>query len=208
MQMSVVFVRHGETDANITDRLQGQSDVPLNASGLAQAELVARRLKDEKFDVIYSSDLSRAAVTAEKIAAGRPVIHTEMLREWYFGQWQGMSLQEITRQYPAEFQLFKSGSLDFLPPGGESAAEFLDRAEKFMEMLLKEHAGQRILCVSHGGFIKQTLKVVLKTRTFDALPACENTALAEYALRAPSCWQLVRWNDASHLTAFNRSTGW
>ncbi|MBR1953244.1 MAG: histidine phosphatase family protein, partial [Lentisphaeria bacterium] len=100
MLTTVCFVRHGETEANVTDRLQGQSDTPLNAQGLAQADLVAERLKDEPFDIIFSSDLSRALVTAEKIAAGRPVIPVKELREWHFGRWQGMLLQEILRDYP------------------------------------------------------------------------------------------------------------
>jgi probable phosphoglycerate mutase len=208
MTTAVCFVRHGETEANVTDRLQGQTDVPLNANGLAQAELIAGRLKDEPFDVIYSSDLSRALVTAEKIASGRPVIQSTELREWFFGDWQGMTLQEITARYPEEFQLFKQGSLDFVPPGGESSLEFLNRAERFMQMLAEKHAGQKILCVSHGGFIKQTLKVVLKIKTFDRLPACENTAVSRFCTQDGSRWQLVRWNDASHLKTFNRSTGW
>lgn len=208
MATTVCFVRHGETEANVTDRLQGQLDVPLNAQGLAQAELAASRLKNEPFDVIYSSDLSRAWVTAEKIAAGRPVIPAEELREWYFGDWQGMTLQEILHNYPEEFHLFKTGSLDFLPPGGESAAQFLERAGTFMQRLFREHEGKRILCISHGGFIKQTLKVVLGIRTFAALPACENTAVSRYATADGIRWQLVCWNDASHLESFNRSTGW
>ena len=208
MTTAVCFVRHGETEANVTDRLQGQSDVPLNALGLVQAETVAKRLKDEEFDVIYSSDLSRAFATAEKIAAGRPVIASTELREWFFGDWQGMTLQEITARYPEEFGLFKQGSLDFVPPGGESSREFLDRAGRFMQMLAEKHAGKRILCVSHGGFIKQILKFVLRIQTFDRLPACENTAVSRFATQDGIRWQLVQWNDASHLKTFNRSTGW
>lgn len=208
MLTTVCFVRHGETEANVTDRLQGQTDTPLNAQGLAQADLVAARLKDEPFDVILSSDLSRALTTAEKIAAGRPVIALEELREWHFGKWQGMLLKDILNDYAEEFRLFKSGSLDFEPPEGESAGRFLERAERFMGMLLREYSGKRILCVSHGGFIKQTLKVVLGLRTFRSLPACENTALCRYASKEGNPWQLVSWNDASHLKSFNRSTGW
>ena len=81
-------------------------------------------------------------------------------------------------------------------------------AEKFMDMLKSEYAGKRILCVSHGGFIKQTLKVVLGLRTFRRLPACENTAICRYAAKEGEFWQLVCWNDAAHLKSFNRSTGW
>ena len=130
MPVSVCFVRHGETDANITDRLQGQSDFPLNELGKAQAELVAERLKGEAFDVILSSDLSRALYTAEKIAAGRPIICMEALREWHFGKWQGLTRDEIISRYPEEFALFRRGSLDCSPEGGENAGDTEDEHEK------------------------------------------------------------------------------
>ena len=68
-QYTILYlVRHGETEANVTNTLQGQSDVRLNEKGIRQAQLVGKRLRDQHFDVILSSDLSRAAVTAAEIA--------------------------------------------------------------------------------------------------------------------------------------------
>ena len=78
---TIYLVRHGETEANVTNTLQGQSDVPLNANGVEQAQLAGRRLRSKPFDVIWSSDLSRAAVTAREIAGERTITYTPLLRE-------------------------------------------------------------------------------------------------------------------------------
>lgn len=77
----IYFVRHGETAENAGGVVQGQTDVPLNENGLIQARLVGERLKNEPFDVILSSDLQRAAITARSIANGREIIYTPRLRE-------------------------------------------------------------------------------------------------------------------------------
>jgi broad specificity phosphatase PhoE len=76
----VYFVRHGETDYNAVNRIQGQINIPLNEAGLRQAECAGERLKSKHFDVIYSSDLDRAMVTAQKIADGREIFPDERLR--------------------------------------------------------------------------------------------------------------------------------
>ena len=99
---TIYIVRHGETDANLYNMIQGQTDVPLNESGLKQAELVGRRLRNFPFDVIYSSDLSRAAVTAKNIAGEREVILTKELREWNLGAWQGKYLSDIAVEFADE----------------------------------------------------------------------------------------------------------
>ncbi|MBQ9500789.1 MAG: histidine phosphatase family protein [Lentisphaeria bacterium] len=195
---TVYFVRHGETDANAEGILQGDGDFPLNAAGLAQADAVASRLASWSFDGILSSDLVRARVTAEKIARGRSVAYTPILREWRFGDWQGRRIADLKDGSPAEFQLFAAGSPLFAPPGGESARAFRLRAEKVMEELARKHAGKTVLCVSHGGLLKQILKNVLCAQDCSPLPVCGNASLSCFRT-AGDRWQLVFWNDCSHL---------
>ena len=77
---AIYLVRHGETTANVSNVLQGQSDVPLNEQGLKQAALIGARLREKHFDFIASSDLSRAAVTAREIAGEREIFFTPLLR--------------------------------------------------------------------------------------------------------------------------------
>lgn len=195
---TVYFVRHGETDANIEGILQGQSDHPLNEAGLAQAEAVASRLASRSFDEILSSDLSRARVTAEKIARGRPVAYTPLLREWCFGDWQGRRIGDLKCEFSAEFQLFAAQSPLFAPPGGESADSFRLRAAQVLEELARKYAGKTLLCVTHGGLLKQILKNVLGAPDCPVLPACGNASLSCFRT-AGEHWQLVFWNDCSHL---------
>src|SRR3954463_7057704 len=97
--LRLFIVRHGITDWNQTMRMQGQSDVPLNAEGRDQAARIAERLTalDSPIDAVWSSDLSRAMETAEAIAArfGLPIRVSSHLREIMLGEWEGMNQEEI-----------------------------------------------------------------------------------------------------------------
>lgn len=209
MDLTIVyFVRHGETAANLTNTVQGQLDYPLDDAGLRQADAVAERLKDMKFDVIYSSDLSRAAATAEKISGGRKVIKDPALREWMLGEWQTRTIQDIKKLYPEEYRKFTNDDPDFVPSGGESSAGFRRRAADFLKKVHAECSGRTVLCVSHGGFIKQILKCVMGVETFGITPKCENTSVSAFATSDGVRWQLLFWNDHSHLEHFTSSSGW
>ena len=103
-ETTIYFVRHGQTAANATGVIQGQTDVLLDETGLAQAKLVGARLKKHHFDAIYSSDLTRAMVTAREIADGREIIATPQLREWHLGHWQSKNIEQIKIDYPEEYR--------------------------------------------------------------------------------------------------------
>ena len=201
MDTILYMVRHGETDANASGILQGHSDHPLNARGLLQAELAAERLKDESFDVILSSDLSRALVTAQKIAAGRTVTPMPELREWNLGTWQGYSLQQVRELFPEEYAPFAAGDPDAAPKNGESTNRILARVRSVLQLITQKYSGRKILCVTHGGVIKQALKVVLDLEKFNRSPVCENTSISRFLYGESNGWQLVSWNDHAHLNA-------
>ena len=197
---TVYVVRHGQTAANANATIQGQTDVPLDEVGLKQADLVGARLKNFPFDVIYSSDLCRAAVTAGKIANGRSVSLTPRLREWHLGHWQGKAIGEIKLKFPEEYSAFVSDDPDFRPAGGESSAEVQQRAGDFMQYLAKSHPGKKILCVSHGGFMVKVLKHVLQCEKFNKRPRMDNTSIAIFSTAdGGENWQLITWNDTAHL---------
>ena len=196
----VYFVRHGQTAANAGNIMQGQTDVLLDETGLLQADIVAARLKNFPFDLICSSDLSRALVTAKKIAAGREIIVTPQLREWHLGHWQGKSLDDIKTLYSDEFNFYLADSPEFTVVDGESSLEFKTRVENFMRKLVLDYPGKKILCVSHGGFITKVFKYVLQLETLPRRPRIFNTALSCFSTADNGrTWQLVFWNDASHL---------
>lgn len=137
-------VRHGQTDWNVEGRWQGQSDVPLNAVGLAQAETLAARLSGQRFAALYSSDLSRARQTAEHIAAqvNLPVRLDPRLREISHGEWEGLLVSEINRRR-AEQPAMRA-------PGGEAVQAVAERLTLALDDIAAAWPGERVLVVSHG----------------------------------------------------------
>jgi probable phosphoglycerate mutase len=117
-----VLLRHGQTAWNAERRFQGQSDIPLDATGQAQAQRAARLLAGLHPDMIVSSDLTRAASTAAPLArlTGLDVILDKDLRERHGGAWEGLTDAEIRQRYPAEHATWT-------PPDGEPGAAVADR---------------------------------------------------------------------------------
>ncbi len=152
------LVRHGETEWNRVGRAQGQADPPLNQEGRAQAEAVAARLAPVAFEAAYSSDLRRAAETAAPVVRGRdtPIVHRRDLREKSFGEWEGITYEEVRRRYPAMLAELFDERPAFAPPGGESDLELFARAAGAAARIAGRHAGTdgNILVVSHGGTLR------------------------------------------------------
>lgn len=153
--MRLILVRHGETAENAGDIHMGQADRPLNAVGHAQAAKVAQRLRDERIDVAYASDLMRARATAEAILAFHPhlALHLDRrLREKDAGIFNGRPRAELHAAYEAanDFPHFR-------PQDGESFHDLQTRAKTFYAFLLKHHPHDDVLVVSHGGFITTLL---------------------------------------------------
>lgn len=205
---TIYLVRHGETTANVTGTLQGQSDVPLNEKGLEQARLVAERLKYKHFDRILSSDLSRAAVTAKTIAGSRAVETFPILREWDLGAWAGLTMDEIAIKFPDEYEAVRSGDPEGKISGGESYREFNARAKKILQWLTESFPGKELLCVSHGGVIRSIFRAIMGAEAVKHIRT-DNTCICVIRYFHESCkWQIVTWNEISHLENQKLSTGW
>jgi hypothetical protein len=118
----LVLWRHGQTTWNAERRFQGQSDIPLDQTGLTQAERAARLLAGLRPDLIVSSDLIRASATAAPLArlTGLEVTLDKDLRERHGGGWEGLTDGEIRAQYPVEHATWT-------PPDGEPAIVVADR---------------------------------------------------------------------------------
>ena len=134
----IILTRHGETEWNANERIQGHTDIALNANGCAQADALAERLAGEKIDVIYSSDLSRAERTADPVRRRFPdaeFILTPELRERNWGALEGMNLEDIKSRNPKDAEILKTGAADYAPEGGESKNQVRARVEKFFTAL-------------------------------------------------------------------------
>jgi probable phosphoglycerate mutase len=156
------LIRHGETDWNAQRRWQGMADIPLNAQGEAQARALADYLAatDERFDLIISSDLSRARATAAPLAArfGLTPEADPRLREIAVGAFEGLSGEEVQTRYADEYRRMREDYLNFVFPGGESRKMVQARAyEALTELLARVEADdaavRHIALVTHGGVI-------------------------------------------------------
>lgn len=158
--MKLVLIRHCETDWNIANRMQGQTDTALNDNGRQQALDLCDQLEPLGFSRIFSSDLKRAVQTAQIISLrlGAPVRTDVRLRECNFGQLEGMTFSQVAAKYPhphlypakAEFYTSEKEPYDFTAFGGESKADVLKRHLEFIAELKNNHAAETILAIGHG----------------------------------------------------------
>jgi broad specificity phosphatase PhoE len=144
----IYVIRHGETDWNVEKRLQGHTDIPLNAEGEKQALQIKEKLEKIEFTAVFSSDLSRASQTAGIIMGEKreQVIKTTALRERYMGAWEG----RYAHEFHAELQEQKQSNV-------ESLLEVYNRLYSFIKMQAPFYLGFSILLVSHGGVLRALL---------------------------------------------------
>lgn len=160
----LILVRHGESLGNAVRRLLGHTDLDLSELGYRQAEATADALKDEKIDVIYSSDLLRAYNTAVPNAKihGLEIIPSENLREIMLGEWEGKSVDEIQEQYGDMYEKEWLGAFGtFRFPGGESTMEAGQRFYKECERIAYENLGKTILITAHAAVIRSFYSIVM-----------------------------------------------
>ncbi|MBK1644267.1 histidine phosphatase family protein [Thiocapsa imhoffii] len=150
---AICVVRHGETDWNVTGVLQGWIDVPLNETGSMQSRMMAERWRDAGFTCIWTSPLQRAAQTAEILAVawGLPPPRANAdLKERHFGRIEGMSKREIARRHPGlhEGIVRRDPACEF--EQGESLEHFVERVQRGVGEIARQHPGEAVLLVTHG----------------------------------------------------------
>jgi probable phosphoglycerate mutase len=201
----IIAVRHGETDWNTEARIQGHTDIALNAKGVWQAQRVARALADEQIDCIYSSDLQRAYQTAQAIAsqtsdlAPRRLLTHTGLRERGFGQFEGTRFEQIAAGWPEAAQRWKQRDPTFAPPQGETLHNFHQRIKRTLHQLAHQHLGEHILIVAHGG----VMDVMYRMATGQEISSPRNWELGNAAINrllwSPQSLTVVGWSDTRHL---------
>lgn len=199
--MQLYLARHGQTAWNAERRVQGHTDVPLDDLGGRQADCLASAMSGLEIGHILSSDLSRSLETARRIAesTGAKVTVSERLRERMFGEWEGERYGDLV---PAS-QAILNGSpsvYDICPPGGESMNGAWERVTPIADELTVSE--QNALVVAHGGILALLLSQLIRgtiqtSRAF----RFNNCSLTELERRSDGSFQLVRFDDSSHLTA-------
>ncbi|MGN1055905.1 MAG: histidine phosphatase family protein [Comamonas sp.] len=198
----IVAIRHGETSWNVDARIQGHLDIPLNDTGLWQAQRAAQALVDERFDAIYSSDLQRALTTAQALGAavGCAVQPDTGLRERCFGSYEGRTFKEIEAEQPEQALRWRKRDPDFVPDGGgESLYMLRGRIQHTVDRLASQHLGGQIALVAHGG----VMDVLYRLATRQDMQAPRTWELGNAAINrllwTPEGLTLVGWGDTAHL---------
>ncbi|CAM3698265.1 histidine phosphatase family protein [Polynucleobacter brandtiae] len=197
------LIRHGETFWNTERRLQGHTDIPLNARGQLQAQQLALSLKKAhlKFDVLYTSDLKRASDTAAAIAAvfDVPMSADHDLRERHFGVLQGITIDEAPSKQPHVWQAHLAREQDHELEGGESISQLAFRVKSVLEKIGQKHSGQTILIVSHGGTMDMMYRIASKQSLNSAREVSVPNASLSWITHNAFGWAVERWGDTSHL---------
>lgn len=158
MPTLLTLLRHGETDFNRQERIQGRGiDAPLNATGVEQAQASGRAIRmAAEVDAVYSSSMRRAIQTAS-IAMGRPEHEIAVLRELEemdYGAYEGVPVDLQQGDLANLYGAWERGELQARAPGGESPVQVRDRALPAVRTLLDRHPGRHVLVVTHGRVIR------------------------------------------------------
>jgi len=176
----------------------GQLDVPLSAVGVQQMECLAAWAASLGMDAIYCSDLRRTVDGAQ--AVGRrctvPVSTTPVLREKHFGQWEGLTYEEAEQQFPSEWQAWLADPSDARPPGGETYLEVEARVVPFARRVMRDHIGQTILILAHGGVNRVILCRALGLSLHRVFRIEQDYACVNRIDCSDSRWQVVLMNGA------------
>jgi len=202
----IYFIRHGQTDWNVIKKFQGQTDIPLNSMGRNQAQVAANYLKQKSFDVMYSSDLSRAAETADIINTHHnlPIERETRLRERSFGRFEGHTIAETREKFPELRQGYENDKLNFTIPDGESRLEFIQRVGIMLNDIYENHPNQTVAVVSHGGVLGAMVShIVSQKLNFDSpqfvpLFSVQNCSVSQLEY-ANGQWLVQSLNETHHL---------
>lgn len=199
--MRLIVVRHGETFYNIEDRLTGQSDIPLSPLGERQAACVGAYLAGEKLDCIVSSDLQRARITAQAIAAyhGLAVEEDPDIREIALGSWEGRLSSEIAAVEPEQVAQWQASSATIAPGGGETLLELHTRVARAVDRWYARYPAGSVVWVAHGGLLGVLLCHLLqidirRRRQFHF----ENASISEFLYTSTSM-RIFRLNETAFL---------
>ena len=201
--MRIYLIRHGQTDWNVAKKIQGSTDIPLNEMGKKQAGCLARGMENRPVTRVYTSRLKRAYETGLAIAESQKIKAEQIpgLEEVGYGVWEGLTMEEIARQYPKELEQWYLSPVDVAPPGGETQTEVYERCKKAVDRIMSETEGD-VAIVSHGATVVFLLEYLLQgSREEDEEDIIVGNASISTIEYDPKTRQftLIQLNDREHL---------
>lgn len=204
MKTEIWLIRHGETDWNAEQRLQGWRDIPLNEAGRQQAKSVQRFLTQQNiaFDAVLTSDLQRAIQTAQIAFEGYPTVLNQdaQLRERNYGIYEGQPWRNLI-QFPDQPTLeinLRNPELEV--PEGESLTVFHERIIQAFHRIALERPTQRLAVIAHGGVIEMVWRYIKKVElTVPRSESILNASVNHFAIDKEQQWHEIAWGQIDHL---------
>lgn len=165
--MKIYLTRHGETEWNAENRVQGQLNSNLTKSGIEMGKKLAGDAKDIVFDKVYSSDLGRAFDTAKLIVPTQEIITTPLLREIDTGSWSGKIFSDIKEVDGENYRVYFKDPVNFNRGTGETFYDLVNRVNKFFEEYIYNSDDENVLIVSHGVTIIAIFNLIEKVELKD-----------------------------------------
>jgi broad specificity phosphatase PhoE len=200
----VYLVRHGATELSAEDRFAGVVDVLLSDGGRDQARRLGERLARENITAAFASPMKRTMETARLVVAphGIEVTPVDGIREIAHGRWEGMTREDVERQFPEEYRRYEHDPFSFAPLGGESGLLVTARALPALLEIVETHCDERIVIVSHKATIRLLLSSLLgfDPRKYRDRLDQSPCALNILDFKDITNTRLTLFNDTSHYT--------
>ena len=196
----LVLVRHGETEGQSSVRYHGRTDVPLSALGRAQMVRAREALAAHPFDAVYASTLSRSVEAAAIIAGvATTVPRVAGFDEINFGEWEGLTAEEIRVRDPEAYARWVGTRIDFAYPGGESVSAFRARVVRALHEVLAQAPPGRLLFAVHKGIIYSVLTELLRLDEMQRRTLTVPLASIHVVSRANGGWRAEVLDRTDHL---------
>lgn len=198
---SIYLVRHGQTAWNKEEIFRGRTDIPLDETGLRQAELAGQYFREIEIQEIYSSPLSRAWQTAQKIAVPHhlEVRSLEGIIDMSFGNWEGHAHQEIRKMDSETYRQWIEFPHLVRLPGGESLDDVRLRAMAALEGVIQKHLEKTLVLVSHRVVCKVLICAILGLDNSHFWQIAQDTTAINLIQYTSGKYILSLMNETCHL---------
>ncbi len=199
--MKLYIIRHGQTEWNLINKIQGWKNSNLTEKGMEDARKLGEKLQKIDFDYIYTSNQGRAIDTARLIRGKKKteIIEDHDLQEIRLSLWEGMTIDEISKVYPEDYDTYMNRPDLYKPSEGESYEDLYRRINKVLKKIIS-CGGKNILIVTHGVSLKIILAIIknIPLNKLSEIPVYPGTALNICKIKDNSL-ELILEGDTSHM---------
>ncbi len=201
---TLLLIRHGESEANRQKIFAGHLDVPLQNTGLRQAQTTAQYIiKNYKVDKVYASDLKRAFDTGKCVAdlIGTALVPNKNLREIYAGKWDGCKFDDLVNDFKEDYNIWLTDVGNSRCTDGESVAELSERIMSALTDIAQDNSDKTVVVATHATPIRavQCLLSGLSLDSMKDIPWVSNASVTEISYDDGK-WHLINAGYDDHLS--------